>query len=96
MADIFHRVGIKAPVQKCYEALASIEGIAGWWTEDTSGTPEIGNTIVVRFFTPGKEVGSMNTEVVAQEPGKKVQWKFTAGPEEWMERKAFTARYQDR
>jgi uncharacterized protein YndB with AHSA1/START domain len=41
MADIIHRVGIKAPVSEVYKALASVEGIAGWWTQDSSGmSPE--------------------------------------------------------
>lgn len=85
MVNIVHRVGIKAPAQKVYEALATIKGIAGWWTQDTSGTSEIGKTIVVRFLSlEGKELGSMHMEVKALEPGKKVQWTFTAGPEEWI------------
>jgi uncharacterized protein YndB with AHSA1/START domain len=50
MADIIHRVGIKASVQKCYEALSTIEGISGWWTEQTAGISEIGKSIVVQFF----------------------------------------------
>jgi len=85
MINIIHRVGIKAPAQKVYEAIATIEGIAGWWTESTSGVSEIGKTVVVRFHTlEGNEIGSMNMEVTALDPGKKVQWKFTAGPEEWI------------
>lgn len=85
MINIIHRVGIKAPLQKVYEALSTIEGIAGWWTEHTSGIAETGKTIVVRFLSAeGKEIGSMNMEVKAQEPGKKVHWIFTAGPAEWI------------
>jgi uncharacterized protein YndB with AHSA1/START domain len=85
MVNIIHRVGIKAPSEKVYEALATIKGIAGWWTRATSGTPEVGKTIKVEFQTPeGKELGSMNMEVKALEPSKKVHWYFTAGPEEWI------------
>lgn len=36
--DIVHRVGIKAPLSKVYAALATIDGLSGWWTRDTSGT----------------------------------------------------------
>jgi len=32
MADITHRVGMKAPVSKVYAALSTVEGVAGWWT----------------------------------------------------------------
>jgi uncharacterized protein YndB with AHSA1/START domain len=31
MADIVHRIGIKAPVSKVYAALSTVEGVAGWW-----------------------------------------------------------------
>ncbi|MCM4164633.1 MULTISPECIES: SRPBCC domain-containing protein [unclassified Arenibacter] len=85
MADIIHRVGIKAPVSEVYRALASIEGIADWWTQNTSGTSAVGKTIGVRFHSKeGKEVGSMDMLVEALEPNKKVHWHFTAGPEEWI------------
>ena len=33
MADIIHRVGIKAPISKVYAALSTVEGVAGWWTK---------------------------------------------------------------
>lgn len=85
MADIIHRVGIKAPLQNVYEALSTVDGISGWWTEQTSGKSQIGKTIVVRFLSlDGNEIGSMNMEVKSLEPAKKVQWTFTAGPEEWI------------
>jgi len=85
MADIIHRVGIKAPISKVYAALPTVEGVAGWWTQQTSGSSKIGGTIVVRFRSAdGKEIGSMNMEVIALDPNKKVHWRFTAGPEEWI------------
>ncbi|RZJ69814.1 SRPBCC domain-containing protein [Flavobacterium sp.] len=85
MADIIHRVGIKAPTQKVYEAIATTKGISDWWTKDTKGESAVGKTVVTRFHTAdGKEVGSMEFEIKALEPGKKVHWKFTSGPEEWL------------
>ena len=85
MVHIIHRVGIKGSLQKVYEALATVEGIAGWWTADTTGTSQVGKTIVVRFNTvEGNEIGSMNMEVKNLDPGKKVSWHFTSGPEEWI------------
>lgn len=89
MVNIIHRVGIKAPIEKVYEALSTIKGIAGWWTEHTSGTSEPGKTIVVRFLTPdGEEKGSMQMEVKAMQPNKMVAWKFTDGPAEWIDTNA--------
>jgi uncharacterized protein YndB with AHSA1/START domain len=85
MVDIIHRVGIKAPVQKVYQALSTTEGISGWWTEQVSGVSQIGEIIAVRFLsTGGDEIGSMQMEVKALDPGKKVHWTFLVGPEEWI------------
>jgi uncharacterized protein YndB with AHSA1/START domain len=85
MADIIHRVGIKAPLSKVYAALSTVEGIAGWWTQHTSGASNVGETIGVRFHAAdGKEIGSMNMEVKALDPTKKVHWRVTSGPEEWV------------
>ena len=85
MAHIIHRIGIKAPVQKVYEALASIEGISNWWTKDTTGESAVGKILVARFLTPDGEVkGSMEIEVLDLQPDKKVHWKFNDGPPEWI------------
>ena len=85
MADIIHRVGIKASPAEVYAALATVEGVAGWWTKETTGTSKPGGTIDVRFLTPqGKEIGGMTMEVVALEPNRKVHWRFRKGPEEWV------------
>src|SRR5688500_1320143 len=66
MVDIIHRVGIKAPVSKVYDALATVEGVAGWWTRDTTGVAKPGGAIDVRFLRPtGEEIGGMTMEVLA-------------------------------
>jgi len=85
MADIIHRVGIKAAPAQVYEALATVEGVAGWWTTETTGVSKPGGSIDVRFRTPqGKEIGGMTMDVVALEPDRKVHWRFRKGPEEWI------------
>lgn len=85
MANIKHRVGIKASSEAVYEALSTVKGISEWWTSDTTGVSEIGGTIVIRFLTPqGKEMGNMHFEVQELVSAKKVHWKFTAGPPEWI------------
>ena len=33
MADIIHRIGIKASRKQVYTALSTINGLANWWTE---------------------------------------------------------------
>jgi uncharacterized protein YndB with AHSA1/START domain len=85
MVNIIHRVGIKATTQKVYEALATVQGISDWWTKDTTGESEIGKTVVTRFHTlEGKEIGSMKFEVKGLEAGKKINWKFVEGPQDWI------------
>lgn len=85
MVDIIHRVGIKAPVSKVYAALSTVEGVAGWWTKETTGVSEPGGRIAVRFLSPtGKEIGGMSMEVMELDPDRKVHWRFKSGPEEWI------------
>ncbi|SFC56221.1 Uncharacterized conserved protein YndB, AHSA1/START domain [Flagellimonas taeanensis] len=85
MTDIIHRVGIKAPISEVYKALASVEGVASWWTRSTTGNSAVGKTIRVQFNSKeGKEIGSMDMLVKALEQDKKVHWHFTGGPEEWI------------
>ncbi len=85
MADITHRIGIKAPAAKVYAALATVDGVAGWWTKDTTGSSQSGGSVDVRFLSPlGKEIGSMRYEVKELVPDKRVHWRFTSGPQEWI------------
>ena len=96
MADIIHRVGVKAPLSKVYAAVATPEGVAGWWTKQTTGGARLGDTIDVRFLRPsGDEVGAMTMELTALEPDRKVQWRFTKGPEEWIGTDVTFDLYQD-
>lgn len=84
MIDIIHRIGIRAPVADVYQAIASIDGVAGWWTRETTGEAKIGGTIHVRFRDRGVLNGEMDLEVVEQKPGEEVRWRVTAGPPEWI------------
>ncbi len=85
MAEILHRVGIKASPDKVFRALSTIDGLAGWWTADTSGVSDVGKTIAFQFHDPnGKIIGGFDMEVIKQEPFKSVQWQCIKGPEEWI------------
>ncbi len=82
---IDHRIGIRAQIANVYEALATVDGVASWWTRDATGKSEIGGTIKVRFHsTDGAEVGSMDIRVVTLEPNRRVAWRFESGPKEWI------------
>lgn len=85
MADIIHRIGIKAPLADVYRALSTIQGLSGWWTQETSGEAKVGGNITFAFKTPQGELkGQMVMAVTTLEPNKKVQWRCTEGPEEWL------------
>ena len=85
LVDIIHRIGMKAPLTKVYEALATIEGVAGWWTEETSGDSKPGGTVQVLFRSPeGTEVGRMAFEMVEPKPNQSLRWRFLSGPPEWL------------
>ena len=86
MPDIVHRIGIRAPLSKVYAAVSSPEGVAEWWSRETTGTSRTGGTMDVRFCSPtGTELGRMAFDVTKMVPDKEVHWRFTAGPEEWWE-----------
>jgi uncharacterized protein YndB with AHSA1/START domain len=85
MVDIIHKIGIKAPIDKVYGAVATVAGIAGWWTRQTSGESKPGSDVQVRFLTPaGAELGSMKFELAELKPSKEVHWRFKSGPAEWV------------
>jgi hypothetical protein len=68
-----------------HAALSTIEGLAGWWTKEMTGTSKMGGTIAFRFRDPeGDIMGAMNMEVVAQNTNKNVHWRCISGPKEWV------------
>jgi uncharacterized protein YndB with AHSA1/START domain len=80
MLDILHRVGVEAPSpQGVYDALTTVDGLAGWWTSDTSGESSVGGTLQFRFPN-----GGFDMEVVDLEPGERVRWRVVGGPDEWI------------
>ena len=85
MADILHKVGIKSSVNEVYKALATRDGLAGWWTENTEGESKVGATLGFRFFnTDGTELGSMAMKVLALHRAERVLWECADGPAEWI------------
>lgn len=80
MADITHRVGATVAPEKVYEALTTRDGLAAWWTGDTTGDGVVGGTIEFRFG----EAGGFDMKVLDQRPNERVEWEVTDGPEEWI------------
>ena len=85
MIDIIHRIGIKAPAADVYDALATIPGLAGWWTEETSGSSKVGGTVKFVFHLEnGELLGGFDMDVIELSPSDKVRWQVKDGPPEWI------------
>ena len=80
MPDILHSVGVaSSSPDDVYAALSTIHGLSGWWTSDTSGDPAVGGVLRFRF-----DPGDIDMLVRGLEPGERVLWEVTDGPEEWL------------
>jgi uncharacterized protein YndB with AHSA1/START domain len=81
MVDILHRVGIKSSSpNNTYNALATRDGLAAWWTNDTQGEGKVGEMIRFRFG----ERGGFDMKVLALDPSRGVHWEVVGGPAEWI------------
>jgi uncharacterized protein YndB with AHSA1/START domain len=80
MVDILHRVGATAGPEKVYDALTTRDGLAAWWTTDTTGDGVVGETIRFRFG----DAGGFDMKVLDQRPNERVEWEVTDGPAEWI------------
>ncbi len=74
MPDILHRISIQAAPERVYQALATVDGIRGWWTRDADLEPQTGGRGEFRFS--GGPCGSVATQVRvdALEPAARVAW----------------------
>ncbi len=80
MADILHRIGIKDSTPKeVYDALTTVDGLAGWWTDDTKGSSDVGGVLEFRFLP-----GGFDMEVIELQPAERVVWRVADGPAEWI------------
>lgn len=78
--SIYHRLLIKAPAEKVYEALTTQEGLAGWWTPETTAKPEVGS--VSRFAFGPDYFKLIRVEEIT--PYSKVKWQCIKGFEDWI------------
>jgi uncharacterized protein YndB with AHSA1/START domain len=80
MADILHRIGVEqSSPQQVYDALTTLDGLSGWWTEQTHGDTDLGGVIEFRFGP-----GGFDMKVAQLDPGRLVRWDVVGGPEEWI------------
>jgi uncharacterized protein YndB with AHSA1/START domain len=80
MVDIIHRIGVEGGTPEAvYEALATLEGLRGWWTEDTTGSTDLGGVILFRFGP-----GDIEMKVVELRQNELVRWEVVGGATEWI------------
>ena len=80
MPDILHKVRVNsASKETTYKALTTCEGLAGWWTTDTTGDSRVGGVVQFRFGG-----GGFDMELLELDPGKRVRWLVVDGPQEWI------------
>ncbi len=81
MVDILHKVGIKSSGKnEVYNAIATPAGLAAWWTDEVKGDGEAGGALHFQFG----ERGFFDMKVLEADPGKRVLWQVTDGPQEWI------------
>ncbi|KHL11111.1 uncharacterized protein YndB with AHSA1/START domain [Mumia flava] len=80
MLNILHRVGATSTSpDAAFTALTTIDGLAGWWTRDTTGSADVDGVIAFRF-----PPGGFDMKVLELVPGKRVLWEVVDGPPEWI------------
>ena len=76
MDPIKHTLDLDASPETAYRAVATPEGIRGWWCKDCDVTPEVGGTHELRFVKDGNPV-TMKFRVDALDDGERVVWSCT-------------------
>ncbi|MFE9104461.1 SRPBCC family protein [Actinomadura geliboluensis] len=80
MVDILHRIGVeRSSPERVYDALTTLDGLSGWWTEKTSGETGAGGVIEFRFAA-----GGFDMKVAELVPARRVRWEVVDGPPEWV------------
>ena len=81
MATILLRVPLDAEPKDVYGALATTEGVNGWWSNHTEGPNGVGSSMKVGF--PDAPI-TFDFEVVEDIAGERVAWRCLSGPPEWI------------
>jgi uncharacterized protein YndB with AHSA1/START domain len=81
MSDIRHRIGINAPQERVHDALATLDGVASWWTTDAEGDGGEGAKMLLYFGRPDRFI---ELEVLEVAPDG-VVWRCRQGPDEWVD-----------
>lgn len=78
MTNIVHRVEVRGSAEAAYKSLSSLEGLASWWTRQTTGDCSAGGVIKFRFG----ERGGFDMKVIELDANKRVLWQVISGPDD--------------
>jgi hypothetical protein len=81
MAKILLRFPAAAPAEAAYDAISTQSGVGGWWCERIEGPSGPGSTM--RVAIPDAPM-TFDFDVVEDVPAKRVAWRCTSGPPEWI------------
>ena len=81
MATILLRVPVDTEPRAAYEAVATTQGVNGWWSNHTHGPDGVGSTMQVGL--PDAPM-TFDFEVTEDAPQSRVRWRCLAGPPEWL------------
>ena len=81
MPDIRNRVGVNAPIDEVYDAIATREGVSEWWTTTVEGNAHVGGELAFFFGGPDR---AATMEIVESTSPSRVLWRCVQGPDEWV------------
>ena len=76
MIDIQHEIKIRAPQQKVFNAISTLEGLRCWHSAKIDGGPKVGDTL--RFESVSNPI--FRWQVAELDAPKRLQWKCAEGP----------------
>lgn len=76
--DIVHSVVIKTTPDRLYEAIATQQGLEGWWTPQVKAEPTVGTLSEFRFTGV-----VLKFRVDTLEPARHVAWSSVQVPPDW-------------
>jgi len=78
MADIVHKISVNSPAETVYNAIATVDGLKGWWTENVEGESEEGKQLSFNFPETDPVMDIM--ELI---PHEIIKWKCADSVKEW-------------
>src|SRR5579864_4767080 len=81
MAELRHQLSINATPARVFAALATRDGLRGWWTADSEAEETVGGKAEFGF---NRRQAVFRMEILALEPGRRVVWRCLGDNPEWV------------